>query len=287
MRFIRLISFFILIFNTPMLARTSTEKAKAKQIKVGNFALPAAQQPGPLVSFGQNILDKGDIQLYTQIQYLNGDNKSFTAFTPSILYAITDSLSLFMRLRSVLDARFNNESFNSLENAVIQGEYAIFEKMTRETISMITIVANFTIPLDTPIPHAHLRAPGFFLGFTGSHFDPKWYLFASTGVTIPFGESAAQCLYQAGISRNIAYAPDGWIFNWLVEFDGTYTQHKTVSDSIIKNIGGNSVLLTPSLWFSGKHIVLQGGASWVITQSTSHGINKDDFYIYANLGWLF
>lgn len=284
MRFILLVPFFIVIISSPIFARTSTEKEKIKQIKVGNFSLPAAQQPGPLVSFGQNILDKENVQLYTLLQYLNASEKTFTALSPSLLYAITDSLSLFMRLRCIVDATLNNVSLRTIENAVIQGEYAFFEKTTRESIDMITIVANFTIPLDTPIPHAHLRTAGFFLGFTASHFDPKWYLFASTGATIPIGSSAAQCLYQAGVSRNIAYAPDGWIFNWLVELDGTYTQHAIISE---RSIGGNSILITPSLWFSGKHIVLQGGASWVIAQSTSNGMNKDHFYIYANIGWLF
>jgi hypothetical protein len=39
-------------------------KEKIEQMHVGNFALPTSQQPAPLIAFGQNILDKGELLLF-------------------------------------------------------------------------------------------------------------------------------------------------------------------------------------------------------------------------------
>jgi len=47
---------------------TIANEKEIQHIKEGNFALPTSQQPSPLFSFGQNILDKGDIQALAQKQ---------------------------------------------------------------------------------------------------------------------------------------------------------------------------------------------------------------------------
>ncbi len=46
--------------------KESAAKAKKeeKPAKIGNFSLPASQQPSALFGFGGNIIDKGEIQLY-------------------------------------------------------------------------------------------------------------------------------------------------------------------------------------------------------------------------------
>lgn len=45
--------------------KESAAKAKEeKPAKIGNFSLPASQQPSALFGFGGNIIDKGEIQLY-------------------------------------------------------------------------------------------------------------------------------------------------------------------------------------------------------------------------------
>jgi hypothetical protein len=35
-----------------------------KPLKIGNLSLPSSQQPGPLISFGEFTVDKGQTQFY-------------------------------------------------------------------------------------------------------------------------------------------------------------------------------------------------------------------------------
>lgn len=291
MRITLIISLCVLIIAVPIVAKTSNEKDNIQQIKVGNFCLPNSQQPGPLIGFGQNIFDKGKLQLFTEVQYLNGEDKDLTALDPSILYSFTDSFSLFVRLSGIINATFNNQSFNSLENAIIQGEYAIIDKNTLTTVNMLTIVVNYTIPISTAIPHAEFTTPGLFLGLTASHVATAWYAFAACSGTIPVAHNGikygTQILYQGGVSRTISAIPDKWICNWMFEMNGTYTQANTLSDQNDRGFGGNSILLTPSLWFSTQHLILQFGVSWVALQNLSNQQNKDNYYITGNIGWKF
>ena len=67
-------------------------------IKEGNFSLPTSQQPGPLLGFGQNIVDKHDVQVFLFPDFLVGPCKRFSELAPSVLYGIRDDLSLFVEL---------------------------------------------------------------------------------------------------------------------------------------------------------------------------------------------
>ena len=60
----------------------------------GNFALPTSQQPGPFLSFGQNILDDHQIQLTMLASKSLGNAQQFTSYTPGYLYQATDATSL-------------------------------------------------------------------------------------------------------------------------------------------------------------------------------------------------
>src|SRR3990167_5837852 len=72
-----------------------SEEEKVEQFKIGNLALSSSQQPGPLIGFGQNMLDKGEFQLFSYVDYLKGHNKQFTEVVPTLLYGFTEDFHFF------------------------------------------------------------------------------------------------------------------------------------------------------------------------------------------------
>src|SRR3990167_9156146 len=76
----------------------SGAEAETETVKEGNFALSTSQQPGPLLGFGQNIIDKGDFQFYFYSDYIKLRNKKTTDPMPGFLYGIRDDLSMFFNI---------------------------------------------------------------------------------------------------------------------------------------------------------------------------------------------
>ena len=81
-----------------MLNAKEGNKEKVEQVKIGNLALRGSQQPGPLLAFGQNIIDKHDLQAFVYPDWLLGKQKNLAEVAPSVLYAIRDDLSIFIEL---------------------------------------------------------------------------------------------------------------------------------------------------------------------------------------------
>jgi hypothetical protein len=273
--------------------KESRKNEKIKQINVGNFALPGSQQPGPLIGFGQNVIDKGDTQIFAYVDQLKGNPRNFVEVAPSLLYAITDKLSIFLELPIAAHFTIQDLSSHGVEDFLIQLEYAAYKKATSTTINQITLVANMGFPTGSPfkVPPTGFGAVSFFLGFTASHIASDWYYFTSGSATLTtthnntkFGD---QFLYQWGLSRNIWYKADKWIFNWMIELDGIYKQRNKVLGAIDPDSGGNELILGPSLWLSTQHIILQLGISGVIARHLFGNQPKDLYYLAANIGWKF
>jgi hypothetical protein len=280
--------FFIVCCN----ARENT-KPQVEQVHVGNFALPASQQPGPLVGFGQNIIDKGDIQLFVYPDQLKGKQKNFIEVAPSLLYAFSDTCSLF--IEQSVAAKFKVGPFTShgLEDLLIQLEGLLYSHETIDKVNALTLVANITLPTGSAfkVPPTGFGAPSFFIGFTASHTQLDWYLFtAYAGIITTQHKNSKfgnQFLYQYGLSKNICYKADKWLFNWMVELDGIYRQRNKFRGVIDADSGGNIVLLGPSLWFSTQHLILQLGISAVVSEHLFGLQTKDSYFLAADVGWKF
>jgi hypothetical protein len=280
---------FIVFAICPLIA----QKNEQVQVHVGNFALPASQQPGPLVGFGQNIIDKGDLQIFLYLDQLKGKHKNFSEAAPSILYGITDKLSLFVE--QSIATKFTYEPFKShgVEDLIAQLEGAIYECDALYSLAQVTLVGNIGFPVGsaTKEPPTGFGAVSFFLGFTANYMKTDWYYFIAMAGILPtshhqtkFGK---EFLYQFGISKNIAYKADGWILNWMVELDGVYRQRNTFRGIVDLDSGGNVVLLGPSLWFSTRRFLVQGGISAVITEHLFGVQFKDKYFAAFDVGWKF
>lgn len=286
---------FIFFIAYSLISKESEKwvKEKIEQVHVGNFALPVSQQPGPLVGFGQNIVDKGNLQVFLYLDQLKGNHKNFSEAAPSILYGITDKLSLF--IEQPIATKFKYDSFKShgLEDFIAQLEGVIFAHETPCTVNEITLVGNIGFPTGSSSkqPPTGFGAVSFFLGFTISRTKPDWYYFTSMGGILPTSHHQTKFgkwfLYQFGVSKNIAYRSDAWILNWMIELDGWYRQRNRMRGAIDLNSGGNLIVLGPSLWFSTQKLILQGGISAAITDHNFGVQFKDRYFAAFNIGWKF
>lgn len=275
-----------------------SEKSKIEQLQIGNLALPASQQPGPLIGFGQNMLDKGDLQFFCYLENLIGCNKNFTTIMPALLYGIKDNFSMLIELPIAANFEINDQSFQGLQDLLVQFEYAVYDQMSVDRTNQITLVANLTLPTGLKsgahqqnFGSASFSAPTFFLGTTLSHMDTTWYPCVSAGFQCTTKNEGTkignQCLYQCGLSRNIRSEKDKYIFNVTVEFDGMYKEKNKTNGIDDQNSGGNQILLGPSCWFSTQSLIFQAGISWVIYQALNGVQNKNNYYFAIDLGYKF
>lgn len=273
--------------------KQTEEPEKVEQLKIGNFSLPPSQQPGPLIGFGQNIVNKGDLQAYFFGGALLGHKKQLVEAAPSILYAPRDDLSLFVEFPAAIQFKENNYNSSGMEDILIQLEYQLYVQETEKKINEITLVSNITIPTGCPfkIPPTGFGAPSIFLGFTASHTAIDWYYFTSGAAILPARHNGTQFgklfLYQFGLSKNISYKPGKWIFNWMIELDGLYRKRDTFAGTIDFNTGGNMIVFGPSLWFSTEKLIVQGGFQWVIYQHNFGIQSKDRYLVAVNVAWTF
>lgn len=296
--FQRKIFFLSIFFLSEKFIVARNVKPKIEQIKSGNFSLPSSQQPGPLISFGQNMLDQKDLQFFCYTYDLVGEDKNLTSIIPELLYGIADNFSVFVQLPIASVFQVKDESYQGLQDIKAQLEYAVVDQMSYDKINQITLVGNVTFPTGSN-PSIHQQnfgsfsyhAPTFFLGMTMSHTDTVWYPFVSVGAQITTtGQGVKlgnQFLYQAGLNRNILFVPEKYMFNLMLEFDGTYKEKNQTNGIIDPNSGGNQILLGPSCYFSTQRFIFQAGVSWIIYESL-HGIqNKNNFLLGIDVAYKF
>ncbi len=275
------------------------DEEKIEQIKVGTFALKASQQPGPLISFGQNMVDRGDLQLFSFIDDLAGCNTELIAVIPTLLYGFRDDFSLYVQLPVLAKFKQCNMVVHSLQDLLVQFEWAFIDKTTVDTTTQMTAVVNVTLPTGgstpsnslSPRAHGSFGSPTFFIGFTAEHFTTTWYPFVSAGAKLTTKNQNSklgnQFLYQCGLGRNICAKADAYILNWMVEFDGTYRQQNKTVGKIDPNSGGNQIFLGPSLWLSTPHFSLQAGISGVVYQHLFGKQNTSSYLVSVDVGYKF
>lgn len=283
---------FLFLLLTSFIHSDQSNQKNIEPIAEGNFALPTSQQPGPLVSFGENIVDKGQVQLFVFGDAFIGKKSYLTDVIPSILYGIRDDLSFFFNVPFAPRDKDRNQHASGLEDIFAQFEYAFFTKKRTHSIDQATIVANVTFPTgsSTKNPPTGFGATSFFIGTTFNHMTTDWFFFLSPGAVLTtshrgtkFGD---QILYQFGLGSNIP-SPSGWIFAWMVEFDGEYFWKNKIKDSLDPNSGGNVIYITPSLWVSSKNFIGQLGIGYPCVQHLFGDQSKKFLLIVFNFGYTF
>lgn len=276
-----------------------SDKKAEEPPKIGNFSLRASQQPGPLVSFGDNIIDKGEIQVFLFADALLGKKIYMTDIFPSFLYGVTESLSVSLNVPFSPGNQDRNHRSSGLEDAFVQLEYQFYSKSTVAYVDQATVVGSVSFPTGNyrSIPPLGFAANGYFIGLTYNRMTADWFYFTSQGVLLTATKDGVkrskdgtrfgnQILYEFGIGRNISSRP-GWIFAWMVELDGFYVEKNKLDGKLDPNSGGNTIYLIPSLWISSEKLIVQFGVGGPIYQNLFGKQRKKSVIIDFNLGITF
>ncbi|MDR3476498.1 MAG: hypothetical protein P4M14_00525 [Gammaproteobacteria bacterium] len=297
-----LIGFSLLFsFATPILATTTSpavshvannaENKDETPPTIGNFVLPFSQQPGPLVSFGENTVNKNQTQLFLFADDYVGVREHYADVVPALLYGITDSLTVFFNLPVAASYRQRNHHSAGLEDAFAQFEYNYYSKSTKRFTDQATFVASISVPTGSTQknPQTGNGSPAFFFGGTFNRTYVDWFAFTSYGATLTTTNDETkmgnQFVYQAGIGRNICNTGKDWLFAWMVEGDGTYSTKNRINGITDPNSGGNVVYVTPSFWVSSKKLIFQAGVGLPVTQHWNGDQNSSSYLVVSNIIW--
>jgi hypothetical protein len=267
------------------------ERAKAPCMK-GNFAVPGSQQPGPLVGFGENILDRNQTQFFLFAEDFIGHDQYFIDVIPSVLYGITDNFSVFFNLPIAAKYKSDGHTSSGLEDLFVQFEYAYFAKQNQCSSHQATLVGNIAFPTGSKHknPKTGFGSISYFIGATYNYTQQNWVCFTSYGAGLTtmhhdtkFGN---RYLYQFGLGRNIANF-GGWLFAWIVEVDGTFAARDKTHGRKNPDSGGNVIYLTPSFWASSKHWTFQLGLGYAVEQHLFGHQSREGFLLAFNGSWTF
>ena len=84
-----------------------------------------------------------------------------------------------------------------------------------------------------------------------------------------------------------AFKSPGWIFDLMIEFDGTYAKKDKIKGSPDPDSGGNSIFITPSIWMSSNRLIFQWGMGFPILQNLNGKQDKIQYFLAYNLGIAF
>ncbi|MCL9683759.1 hypothetical protein [Legionella maioricensis] len=284
--------------STALAANQKSPAPSASPPSVGLFSLPFSQQPGPFLSFGQNIIEKNKLQIYLSPTYLKLDDQYYFAFTPSLLYGLTDSASFYLYTPWAIDYRapdHNNDIHHSsgASDTSLQFEYAFYQGSDSTKTEFASFVTAVTLPSGTfnKFPSTGFGSPSYFWGVTFNQTFIDWLWFVSPGLFkfTPYNNVhlGSQYLYQLGIGHNIFSVKNQYIFSGLLELNGQYTEKNKIFGQANPNSGGNLVFIVPSLWFSTEKLIAQLGISLPISQHFYGEQAKVKYNIVASLGWTF
>lgn len=270
-----------------------------KPLSIGNFVLPISQQPSPLFSFGQNIVDQGDKIGYLNPIFLAGHNKKRFFYNEIyFLYGLTDRLSIFGLLPAPVISKQDSVRNSGFGDIIIQMEYALFDKRTDTAITQSTIVGSIYLPTgimqtdEADIISAHAPFTGngavsFFLGGTFSRTTIDWYSFGSVGglITRRAGERGKignSFYYQGGLGHNLGRYDDK-IMMLLFEIDGVWSGKDILCDEVDFNSGGNIVYFGPVFYYANENTIFQAGFQIPVIQNLNGVQPKNS--ILVSVSW--
>ncbi|WP_133127285.1 hypothetical protein [Legionella nagasakiensis] len=257
----------------------------------GNFALPGSQQPGPFLSFGQNIIGKNQLQIDFDPGYLRQNPSSFLTLSTSFLYGLSDTASIFFTLPVAAKYTDGSNHSSGLSDVNLQGEYAFYDHSNKRATEQATIVAAITFPTGSPTknPPTGNGTYDFFIGSTYNRTFVDWLWFISPGINWFAVKNhnlmGTQYLYQFGIGKNFQSQRNQFIWSGLLELDGVYSEKNKLSGRTDPNSGGNIINITPSVWYSTQTLIIQCGVAFPLVQHWYGNQSKTNYYATATLTW--
>lgn len=304
----RSLLFFLLFltYTTPFAAIDTTLASEPPT--VGNFSLPTSQQPGPFFSFGQNIVDKNQLIVSCNPDYLYSQSQRILDVTPSLLYGITNTASLLLTLPVALSYINDNQNLSGISDLELDLEYAFYNQDNSKYSDQATIIFSPTFPISTldsisKKQDPNKRVSGFskknspssfnamtyFIGATYSRTLIDWYGFIAPGVLFIEKQDSiqqgTQYYYNLGIGHIIKSLEKKYICSGLLEFNGEYSEKTQLASHVVPNTGGNIIYATPSLWFSTPKLIVQVGISLPVSQHWYGTQANISYYASSIITW--
>lgn len=257
----------------------------------GNFSLPGSQQPGPFVSFGQNIIGRNQLQLFLVPAYSRSSTSNYSAVEGFALYGITEKTSILAAAPFALNYKDGVYRSSGISDMYVQGEHAFYEAANTYRAKQATVVGAFFIPTgsNTKNPPTGNGTYNVFAGTTYNETHVEWLWFVSPGINWfgprPNQKLGNQYLYQGGIGKTFLSKPNRFIFSGLLELDGLYSEKDTIFMQSDPNSGGNLITITPSLWYSNQNFILQCGLLLPLWQHLNGTQTKTDYLVSAVFTW--
>ena len=283
----KLVSIQKIYFVFCILALHAREEDEVAHVKEGNLALRTSQQPCPLFCFGQNIVDKGDLQLFGFVNYLNAQRAQFIDVMPNVLYGIRDDLSIFAGMPFA--ARYERGAAHSsgIEDMFVQVEYAFYNKDRPTYANQLTVVANMTVPTGSKNknPATGLGVPSFFFGLTANHMGRDWYLFLAPAINYaPRKHDNFSFIYQGGLGRNVMYIPEKLVVTLVAELLGATGSLNKIRGSTSSS--ADTLSIGPSLWVATPRFIFNVGVIVPLVRNKNTP-DRANYLFAADVGWTF
>lgn len=260
----------------------------------GLYSLDASQMPGPFFSFGQNIIGKDIVITYFVPGYQKTSSANYLDLIPSFVYGFSENASLYLVTPWALNYRDNEGNKSSgFSDSTAQLEYAFYDTCSLDSCGQATIVGGISYPTGSynKSPPTSDGASNYLLGTTYNYTSLDWLWFISPGVQVSSKKNGVlpgpQYLYQFGIGHDIFSVKDKYIFAFVTEFDGQYGKKDRYRGELDHDSGGNTIYVTPSLWFSTNKLTLQLGVSLPVVQHLFGEQDKSKYYLSGTFGWTF
>ena len=258
----------------------------------GNLALPASQQPSPLFCFGQEVIDKGDAQIFGYTDFLYGNQDFVAEVTPSIFYGVTKNFTLSLNIPVAAQLKAFGAQSSGIEDMWLQGEFAFYNRDRRRSVVQATLVTTLFFPTGSSKknPPTGLGNPSVFLGVTCSYMSVDWNAFIAPGGYFSKDTSGRgdgnKFFYQAGFGRNIAYRSKSWLLMAMFEMYGMVKSGMDGAKSIRgPSFDDNAFYLGPSLWFSTRRWIVQAGIMFPAYQKKMVPPSKNYFFTALSIGY--
>jgi hypothetical protein len=290
---VHFISFGLSVLFLFLVIKTTYSATIAQPPDIGNFSLPSSQQPHPLFSFGQNIVNKGLAQFFLTPSYLHVVQEQYLTYAAQFVYGLSDSSAVLLKIPFAANYRDESNHSSGISDISFLVEHAFFNSSNLHYTEQATIVAEITAPTGSyhKEPPTGYGSPSYFIGGTYNQMFIDWYWFVSPGLTwISPKENihlGTQYLYQFGIGRNIKSEKNQYILFGLVEFDGEFVERDKIMGHYDPDSGGNIVLVTPSISFATEKLIIQLGVSLPLIQQLNGDQNKINYDMVMQLTWTF
>jgi len=267
------------------------EQGNNQPLPIGNFSVPFISQIAPLAGFGQLLIGQNALLPQLKGAYAQGHDSNSNVVAPNVIYGIRDDLSVFFSIPLNPKSRTGSSHSSGINDILLQFEYGLYNRSRPDHAIQATIVANVQFPTgsSSKAPPTGNGSFSYFIGTTFAYTSFNWYAFVSPGANLTTSHNGTQFgnsyLYQWGLARYIKQlSPKGWIFDVMIEFDGTYSEKDKIHGTINPNSGGNVIFALPSLWLSSKRWIFQWGIGFPIIQNLNGHQDKIKYSINYNLG---